>query len=84
MTEASFVLVSRDPLNVGSAFVNPLIAETDQEKMLIQLGNENKRNRYYNQPSMPVVPSHVSGDHNCSTKIKYIDSSSHVPVSTVV
>ena len=46
VTEASFVLVSRDPLNVGSAFVNPLVAETEQEKRLIQLGNENKKNRF--------------------------------------
>jgi hypothetical protein len=29
----------------GSAFVNPLIAETDEEKALIELGNENKRKR---------------------------------------
>ncbi len=45
VTEASFVLVARDPLNVGSAFVNPLIADTDEEKALIELGNENKRKR---------------------------------------
>jgi hypothetical protein len=29
----------------GSAFVNPLIAETDEEKAVIELGNENKRKR---------------------------------------
>ena len=46
VTEASFVLVARDPLNVGSAFVNPLIAETDEEKRLIAQGEENKRSRY--------------------------------------
>ncbi len=45
MTEASFVLVARDPLNVGSAFVNPLIAETVEEKRLIARGEENKQSR---------------------------------------
>jgi hypothetical protein len=31
--------------DIRSAFVNPLIAETDEEKALIELGNENKRKR---------------------------------------
>ena len=43
--EAAFVLVSRDPLNPGSAFVNPLKAKTDEEKKLLALGDLNKKKR---------------------------------------
>ena len=43
--EAAFVLVSRDPLNRGSAFVNPLKAKTDEEKKLLALGDLNKKKR---------------------------------------
>jgi hypothetical protein len=43
--EAAFVMVSRDPMNTGSAFVNPLIAETDYEKKLLALGNLNRNKR---------------------------------------
>jgi len=39
------VLVSRDPLNVGSAFVNPLIAETKKEKEFLEKGNLSKQER---------------------------------------
>lgn len=38
VTKARFVMVSRDPLNKGAAFVNPLIAETDEEKALFRYG----------------------------------------------
>ena len=37
-TKARFVMVSRDPLNKGSAIVNRLIAETDEEKALFKKG----------------------------------------------
>jgi hypothetical protein len=32
-------------LNVGSAFVNPLMAETEEEKRILRQGDENKRKR---------------------------------------
>lgn len=38
VTRARFVMVSRDPMNKGSAIVNPLIAETDEEKALFLKG----------------------------------------------
>jgi len=44
-TKARFVMVSRDPLNKGSAIVNRLIAETDEEKALFKKGEENKERR---------------------------------------
>lgn len=38
VTKARFVMVARDPLNKGSAVVNPLLLETDEEKLLFQKG----------------------------------------------
>lgn len=38
VTKARFVMVSRDPTNKGSAIVNPLIAETDEEKAIFLRG----------------------------------------------
>ena len=38
VTKARFVMVSRDPMNEGSAIVNTLIAETDEEKALFLKG----------------------------------------------
>ena len=38
VTLARFVMVSRDPLNKGSAVVNPLVAVTDEEKALFSRG----------------------------------------------
>lgn len=38
VTSARFVMVSRDPLNKGSAFVNPLVAVTEEEKALFARG----------------------------------------------
>jgi hypothetical protein len=38
VTNARFVMVSRDPLNKGSAFINPLVAITDDEKALFAKG----------------------------------------------
>lgn len=38
VTKARFVMVSRDPMNKGSAILNPLIAETEEEKALFLKG----------------------------------------------
>jgi len=48
-TKARFVMVSRDPMNKGSAIVNRLVAETDEEKNLFQKGEENKQMRLRTQ-----------------------------------
>merc|ERR1719300_1707115 len=45
-TDALFVLVARDPLNRGAAFLNPLEVVTEEEKELFQKGEENKKRRY--------------------------------------
>ena len=42
VTKARFVMVARDPLNKGPAVVNPLVAETDEEKALFQKGEGEK------------------------------------------
>lgn len=42
-TKARFVMVSRNPMNKGSAIVNRLVAETDEEKALFQKGEGEKR-----------------------------------------
>ena len=39
--EARFVLVARDALNQGKAIINPLIAETPEEKALLEQGKGN-------------------------------------------
>lgn len=41
VTKARFVMVSRDPMNKGSAILNPLIAETEEEKALFRRGEGN-------------------------------------------
>lgn len=38
VTKARFVMVARDPMNKGSAIVNALIVETDEEKALFLKG----------------------------------------------
>ena len=43
ITEALFVLVARDPLNRGAAFINPLELVTNEEKELFRQGEENKK-----------------------------------------
>ena len=45
-TEALFVLVARDPLNRGAAFINPLELVTDKEKEIFAKGEMNKKRRY--------------------------------------
>lgn len=45
VTEASFVLVARDPLNTKGAVLNPLKVETDAEKELFQIGHNNMLKR---------------------------------------
>lgn len=42
VTNARFVMVSRDPMNKGSAFVNPLIPVTDEEKAIFDKGEGNQ------------------------------------------
>ena len=43
VTKATFVLVARDPLNRGAAFINPLEVVTEEEKQIFRAGEENKR-----------------------------------------
>ena len=38
ITKAEMVMVARDPLNTGSAVVNPLIADTPEEQQMVQAG----------------------------------------------
>ncbi|XP_046645091.1 acyl-coenzyme A thioesterase 9, mitochondrial-like [Daphnia pulicaria] len=45
VTNARFVMVSRDSMNKGSAIVNRLVPETDEEKALFRKGEENKERR---------------------------------------
>ena len=45
-TEATFVMVARDPLNKTASFVNPLKLVTSDEKEVFQRGIENKK-RYF-------------------------------------
>ncbi|XP_063886581.1 acyl-coenzyme A thioesterase 9, mitochondrial-like isoform X3 [Scylla paramamosain] len=45
VTRAVFVMVARDPLNQGSAVVNPLVCETPEEKRIYQAGEVNKLHR---------------------------------------
>ena len=45
VTEASFVLVVRDANTKGSSFVNPLVAETAEERLLLERGERNKIER---------------------------------------
>ena len=47
ITQALFVLVARDPLNRGAAFINPLELGTDEERALFQQGEENKKRCTY-------------------------------------
>ena len=42
-TEARFLMVARDPLNRGSAFINPLKVETKEETELFVKGDINKK-----------------------------------------
>ena len=42
-TEATFVLVARDPLNRGAAFINPLEVLTEEEKEIFKIGETNKK-----------------------------------------
>jgi len=35
-------MVVRDPLNAGSSFVNPIQADTEEEKALLKRGEKNK------------------------------------------
>lgn len=41
VTNARFVMVSRDPMNKGSAIVNQLLPETEEEKALFRKGEGN-------------------------------------------
>ena len=43
ITDAVFVLVARDPLNRGPAFINTLELVTDEERELFKNGEANKR-----------------------------------------
>lgn len=57
LSEATFVLVARDPLNRGGAFINPLEVVGEEEQKLFQLGESNKIRRYQiSQDSLFKVP----------------------------
>ncbi|KAK7074699.1 Acyl-coenzyme A thioesterase 9, mitochondrial [Halocaridina rubra] len=45
VTRAVFVMVARDPLNQGSAIINPLVPDSEEEKELYQAGETNKLHR---------------------------------------
>lgn len=47
VTHAVFVMVARDPLNQGSAIVNPLVPETAEEKKIFQAGEVHKLHRQH-------------------------------------
>ena len=42
-TEATFVMVARDPLNRSAAFINPLEVGTEEEEEILKKGELNKR-----------------------------------------
>ncbi|XP_068219117.1 acyl-coenzyme A thioesterase 9, mitochondrial-like isoform X1 [Palaemon carinicauda] len=45
VTRAVFVMVARDPLNQGSAIINPLVPETGEERKVYQTGEIHKLHR---------------------------------------
>ena len=53
-TEALFVLVARDPLNRGAAFINPLELGSQEERDIFQLGEHNKRRWVVCKPPTPL------------------------------
>lgn len=62
VTRAVFVMVARDPLNQGSALVNPLVPETAEEKRIFQAGEINKLHRkVIQQESLFRVPPNETG-----------------------
>ena len=42
-TEATFVMVARDPLNRSAAFINPLEVGTEEEEEILKKGELNNR-----------------------------------------
>eukprot|EP00088_Acartia_fossae_P059422 TRINITY_DN7051_c0_g1_i1.p1 TRINITY_DN7051_c0_g1~~TRINITY_DN7051_c0_g1_i1.p1 ORF type:complete len:442 (-),score=92.43 TRINITY_DN7051_c0_g1_i1:220-1515(-) len=57
VTEAKFVLVARDPLNRGSAVLNPLERGSQEEEDIYQRGEQNKVRRFaMSQDSLFRVP----------------------------
>jgi len=57
VTEAKFVLVARDPLNRGSAVLNPLDIVTSEEKEIYEKGIQNKvRRQAMSQDSLFRLP----------------------------
>ena len=63
MTQAVFVMVARDPMNQGSAIINPLIATNDDEKEILQLGDLNKLNRkLLQEESLFKIPPNETGE----------------------
>ena len=47
LTMAVFVFVARDPLNQGSAMINPLTWDTEEEKAFIEKGEGINYRKYY-------------------------------------
>ncbi|XP_037088667.1 acyl-coenzyme A thioesterase 9, mitochondrial-like isoform X2 [Pollicipes pollicipes] len=76
VTKAEMVMVARDPLNKGSAVVNPLLAETPEEVEMVKQGNVNKlRRKQMSEQSLfklPPTPSEVALIHQV-----FIDTVDH-------
>ncbi|KAJ9582563.1 hypothetical protein L9F63_003121, partial [Diploptera punctata] len=47
ITAALFLMAARNATNTGSAFVNPLCAQNEEEEMSIRCGEERKKKRMY-------------------------------------
>ncbi|CAM1330726.1 ACOT9 (predicted) [Pycnogonum litorale] len=77
--DACFVLVARDPNNAAPAFVNPLIAETEEEQMLLKQGEENKvrRTRMSSESLLKIPPSESERILLHELFLKTIDPNSH-------
>ncbi|XP_043219163.1 acyl-coenzyme A thioesterase 9, mitochondrial-like isoform X2 [Amphibalanus amphitrite] len=59
ITKAEMVMVARDPLNTGSAVVNPLVADTPEEQEMVKVGKVNKvrRKRMAEQSLFKLPPT---------------------------
>lgn len=73
ITCAVFVMVARDPLNQGSAPVNPLVCETPEEKEIFHAGEVNKLQRkMVDAESLFKIPPNESGYYMWKDRISLI------------
>ena len=87
-TEATFVMVARDPLNKTASFVNPLKLVTTDEKEVFQRGIENKKRYYFfcSGVASPCALNFTQTQMGCFQAVatpypKYIPSPSHAQLS---